>query len=101
MTPSPVEIEECVNIEEDYKKEKIEENEDKSVIYRDITDNQDKTNRDTFDNVIEERPDETSHVEMEEGVNDRKYDKNGEKMGKERQKIQQILKAPKLVKVNE
>ena len=62
-------MQEGVNNEEDHEKEKIAENEDESVIHRDMTENEHGTNWDTFDKSTQVCPDDTSPVEMEEGVN--------------------------------
>ena len=44
------------------------------LIHRVVTEKGKETNRDTLDKAIEECPDETSPVEMEEGVNNEDYD---------------------------
>ena len=62
-------MEERINNEYGNEKERTDENEYKCVIHRDITDDEKYTIWDTLDKLIEEFPDETSPVDMEEGVN--------------------------------
>ena len=62
-------MEEVVNNEYEDEREITPENEYEGVIHRDMTENEKETIRDTLDKVIEECPDDTSPVDMEEGVN--------------------------------
>ena len=66
-------MEEGVTNNEDYQKEITAENEGEVVIHIDITENEHKTNQDTFDKVIEGFLDDTSSFEMEEVVNNEEY----------------------------
>ena len=68
-------MEKCVNNKEDDKKEITSENEDEGVIHRDITEYKKETNQDTLDKVIEESPDDTSPIDMEECVNNKNDEK--------------------------
>ena len=89
---SPVEMEEGVNNEDNDKKEITSENEYQGVIHRDIIEYEKETIWDTMDKVIEECPNATSPVDMEECVNDKVYDENEKMMRENRKKKQQIWK---------
>ena len=69
-------MEEVVNNEYEDEREITPENEYEGVIHRDMTENEKETIRDTLDKVIEECPDDTSPVEMQDCVNDEVYDEN-------------------------
>ena len=69
-------MDEGLHNEDDDEKEITVENDDEGVIHIYITEYEKETIRDTFDNVIEECPDYTSPVDMEEWVYDKVYDEN-------------------------
>ena len=46
------------------------------MIHRYITENENEHNQDILEKLIEECPEDTSPVKMEEGVNDEVYDEN-------------------------
>ena len=69
-------MEGCLNDEYDDEKEKTADNVNEGVINRDITENEKETNQDTLKKLIEECPDDTSPVEMEDCVNDEVDDEN-------------------------
>ena len=60
-----------VNNEYNDEKQITAENKGEGVIQRDITNNEKDTIQDTLDKLIEKLTDETSPVEMEEGVNNK------------------------------
>ena len=93
----PAEIKECVNNEDYDKKEITVKNGYEGVINRDITENERGIIQDTLDKVIEECPDETSSVEMEEGVYDKVDDENEKLMRKKRKMKQPIYESTTIV----
>ena len=93
----PAEMKECVNNEDYDKKEITVKNGYEGVINRDITENERGIIQDTLDKVIEECPDETSSVEMEEGVYDKVDDENEKLMRKKRKMKQPIYESTTIV----
>ena len=68
-------MEEYVNNEDDDEKEITPENEHEGVIHINITDYKWDTIQDNLNKLIEELPNDTSPVEMEECVNNEDNDK--------------------------
>ena len=81
---TPSEMEEYVNNEDDDEKEITEKNEYECVIHIDIIEYEKDTIRDTLDKVIEEFPDETFPVDIQECVTD-KVDDGNEKNDEEKE----------------
>ena len=65
---NPDDMQECVSNEDDDKKEITADNEGEGVIHRDITDCENVNIWDTVGKVIQEFPDDTSSIDMKEGV---------------------------------